>query len=73
MSHKTLMRSKTDTRIGGVCGGLGEYFDRDSNIFRILFILMLLCGSLGFWLYIACWIILPVNPALPSGDGSSTL
>ena len=37
MSHKTLMRSKTDTRIGGVCGGLGEYFDRDSNIFRILF------------------------------------
>lgn len=73
MSHKTLMRSKTDTRIGGVCGGLGEYFDRDSNIFRILFILMLLCGSLGFWLYIACWLILPVNPALPSGDGGSTL
>ena len=23
--------------------------------------LMLLCGSLGFWLYLICWIILPVE------------
>lgn len=62
------MRSKTDSKIAGVCGGLGDYFDRDSNIFRILFVLMLLFGTMGFWFYIACWIILPVNNALPSGN-----
>jgi len=61
MAHKTLTRSQTDYKIAGVCGGLSEYFDVDSNVFRILFVLMLLCGSLGFWFYIICWIILPVN------------
>ena len=72
MSHKTLMRSKTDSKIGGVCGGLGEYFDADSNVFRILFVLMLLCGSLGFWLYIVCWIILPVGDSLPYDNDYNT-
>lgn len=72
MSHKTLMRSKTDSKIGGVCGGLGEYFDVDSNVFRILFVLMLLCGSLGFWLYIVCWIILPVGDSLPYDNDYKT-
>lgn len=71
MSHKTLMRSKNDSKIAGVCGGLGEYFDVDSNILRILFVLMLLCGTLGFWFYIACWIILPVNNALPYGKDNN--
>lgn len=71
MSHKTLMRSKTDAKIAGICGGLGEYFDVDSNIFRILFVLMLLFGSLGLWFYLACWIILPVNNALPSGNDNN--
>ena len=61
MAHKTLMRSKTDYKIAGICGGLGNYFDVDSNVWRILFVLMLLCGSLGFWFYIICWVILPVD------------
>ena len=61
MAHKTLMRSKTDAKLAGICGGLGEYFDVDSNVFRILFVLMLLCGTVGFWFYLVCWIILPVN------------
>ena len=64
MSHKTLMRSKTDSKIAGICGGLGV----DSNMFRIFFVLMLLCGSLGFWFYIICWIILPVSNSLPNDN-----
>ena len=36
-----------------------------------LFVLMLLCGTLGFWFYIACWIILPVNNALPYGNDNN--
>ena len=55
------MRSRTDSKIAGICGGLGEYFDVDSNVWRILFVLLLLFGTMGFWFYIVCWIILPVN------------
>lgn len=73
MAHKTLMRSKTDSKIAGICGGLGEYFDMDSNVWRILFVLMFLFGSIGFWLYLVCWIILPVNNALPSGGTDGTM
>lgn len=61
MAHKTLMRSKTDSKIAGICGGLGKYFDVDSNVWRILFVLLLLFGTMGFWLYLICWIILPVE------------
>ncbi len=61
MAHKTLMRSSQDSKIAGVCGGFGEYFDMDSNVWRIVFILLLFLGSIGFWLYLACIIILPVN------------
>ena len=61
MAHKTLMRSKTDSKIAGICGGLGKYFDVDSNVWRILFVLLLLFGTMGFWFYLICWIILPVE------------
>ena len=55
------MRSKTDSKIAGICGGLGKYFDVDSNVWRILFVLLLLFGTMGFWFYLICWIILPVE------------
>jgi phage shock protein C len=64
MANKTLFRSRTDVKIAGVCGGLGKYFDMDSNVWRIIFVMMLLLGSMGFWLYLACWIILPVEDTM---------
>ncbi|MBM3193201.1 MAG: PspC domain-containing protein [Chlamydiae bacterium] len=39
--YKKLYRSKTDKRFGGVCGGLGKYFRIDSNIIRLIFIVLL--------------------------------
>ena len=35
---KKLERSRESSVIGGVCGGLGDYFDIDPVIFRIAFI-----------------------------------
>jgi phage shock protein PspC (stress-responsive transcriptional regulator) len=61
--EKKLYRSRTDRKLVGVCGGLGKYFDIDSTIVRIVFVLLLFCGSLGFWLYIAMAIIVPEEPA----------
>ncbi len=39
--YKKLYRSKTDKRIAGICGGLGKYFRIDSNIIRLIFVVLL--------------------------------
>ncbi|MFH1743106.1 MAG: PspC domain-containing protein, partial [bacterium] len=36
---KRLFRSQTDKKLAGVCGGLGVYFEIDSNIIRVAFVL----------------------------------
>jgi len=48
MEPKKLRRSYKDTIIGGVAGGLGEYFTTDPLIFRILFIVLLFTGGGSF-------------------------
>jgi phage shock protein PspC (stress-responsive transcriptional regulator) len=65
--EKKLYRSRTDRKLVGVCGGLGQYFDIDSTIVRVVFVVLLFCGTLGFWLYIAMAIIVPEEP-----DSAST-
>jgi phage shock protein C len=55
-----LHRSRTDKKIAGVCGGLGQYFNIDPLIFRIIFVVLLLPGGLpGFIPYIILWIVMP--------------
>lgn len=56
---KRLYRSQTDRVIAGVAGGLGEYFDIDSNLIRVLFVLTTIFGGSGILFYLALWIILP--------------
>jgi phage shock protein C len=61
---KRLYLSEQDRKIGGVCGGIGEYFDRDPTLIRILFILIILF-SFGFGViaYLAIWLIIPKQPS----------
>jgi len=58
---KRLYRSKEDRKISGVCGGLGEYFNVDSNILRIAWVLIgLATGVLPSLIaYIVALILLP--------------
>jgi phage shock protein PspC (stress-responsive transcriptional regulator) len=56
MSRK-LYRSKTDRKIWGVCGGLANYFSIDPTIVRVVAVASLLCGTLGFWIYIIMAIV----------------
>jgi len=57
---RKLVRSTQDKRIAGICGGLGEYFNVDPTVMRILFIAgFFLTGSLIFWLYLVLWIVIP--------------
>ena len=58
-TYKRLMRSTTDRRIAGVCGGLAKYLNVDPTVVRIVFLLALLFGSLGFWAYLIIWLAAP--------------
>ena len=63
MVMKKLYLSNADRKIGGVCGGLGEYFEIDSTIFRILIIfLTIISFGLGIFGYLAMWAIIPRKP-----------
>ena len=58
-NYRRLTRSTTDRRIAGVCGGLAKYLNIDPTVVRILFLVALLCGSIGFWAYLIIWIAAP--------------
>lgn len=60
---KKLYRSKEDRKIAGVCGGLGEYFDIDPTIIRLIWLAMLFAVGSGVLAYIIGWIIVPEKPA----------
>ena len=59
---KKLYKSVKDRKLTGVCGGIAEYFDIDSNIVRILWLILVLCAGTGLLAYIICAIILYDNP-----------
>jgi phage shock protein C len=60
---KRLYLSHTDRKIGGVCGGIGEYFDKDSTLIRVLFILLILFSfGFGILAYLLMWLVIPNRP-----------
>lgn len=54
-----LTRSKSDRILGGVCGGLGDYFDIDPTLIRLGFVAALLFGGSGPIIYLIAWLIIP--------------
>ncbi len=63
-NYKRLFRSTTDRRIAGVCGGLAQYLNIDPTVVRILFLISLFFGGLGFGAYIIIWIAAPEDNRL---------
>ncbi len=57
--EKRLTKSKTDRKLFGVCGGLGEYFGIDPTLVRLAFVLLTLFNGIGLALYIILAIIMP--------------
>jgi len=57
---KKLYLSNTNRKIGGVCGGLGEFFSVDATIVRVLYILLILFSfGFGILAYLAMWAVIP--------------
>mgnify|MGYP000940203561 CR=1 FL=1 len=60
---KKLYLSDTDKKISGVCGGIAEYFDIDSTLIRLAWVLLSLftAGFPGLIAYILASLIIPKN------------
>lgn len=64
---KRLYRSVSQKMLGGVCGGLAEYFDVDVSIVRLLMIgvgLVTAVLPMTFF-YIIAWIVVPQERPRP--------
>ena len=59
--EKRLYRSRTDRMIWGVCGGLAKYFDIDSTIVRIIFVVLIFANGLSILAYIILAIVIPLE------------
>ena len=59
---KKLYRSGENKVLGGVCGGMGEYFDIDPVLIRLAWIIAIFVFGTGVLAYLIAWIIIPKNP-----------
>ncbi len=59
---KKLYRSRTESMIAGVCGGLAEYFDIDASLVRIGAVLLTLAWGSGLLAYVILWLIVTQKP-----------
>lgn len=62
MNEKKLYKSSTDKKIAGVCGGIAEYFNIDSTLVRLGWVVFSLLGGSGLLAYIIAAIIMPDRP-----------
>jgi phage shock protein C len=62
MAIKRLYRSAKDKILGGVCGGIAEYYNIDPTLVRLLWVIFSLLYGVGILAYIIAWIIVPKAP-----------
>ncbi|MBI4294743.1 MAG: PspC domain-containing protein [Chloroflexi bacterium] len=58
---RRLYRSRSERIISGVCGGLGQYFNIDPVLVRVVFVLLALANGIGIIAYIVLLIIVPME------------
>jgi len=63
---RKLFRSAKDSMIAGVCGGLGRYFNIDSTLIRLLFVILFFIGFGAMLPIYIIWIL--VVPKESDGD-----
>jgi phage shock protein PspC (stress-responsive transcriptional regulator) len=70
---KHMYRSHSNRVIGGVCGGLGHYFNIDAVLIRLVWLLLILFGGVGLILYLIAWLIIPWEPEVEEAEDTSVL
>ena len=57
--EKKLYKSRTNKKVAGVCGGIGEYFSIDPTLVRLGFVALSFLAGGGLLVYIIAAIIIP--------------
>lgn len=71
--NRPLMRSRSNRKIAGVCGGLAEYLGVDATLVRLIFILVAVLPIPGALItYIVAWIVMPLEPLGTEAPAAST-
>ena len=71
VGRKRLVRPRGERKIAGVCAGFAEYFDLDVTLVRVVWLVVLIMGGVGFIPYLIGWIVMPEEPLMlpvPSGQ-----
>ena len=66
--ERRLYRSREDKKIGGVCGGIADYFQIDSTLVRVLFVAASFFYLAGALIYLVLLVALPEKPFEPSAE-----
>ncbi|HKM38770.1 MAG TPA: PspC domain-containing protein [bacterium] len=59
---RKLYKSRTNRKLAGVCGGIGEYLKVDPTVIRILWVVSAMLGGIGLLTYIIVALIMPEAP-----------
>jgi phage shock protein C len=66
---RRLLRSRTDTVIGGVAAGLAQYLNADPALVRIAWaVLVPITGGAALLAYIVAWIVVPEAPKAATAE-----
>ncbi len=71
MAEKKLTRSASQKMLGGVCGGLGEYFNVDPVLVRLIFVILTLADGVGLLAYAVLWLLMPEQAAPTTGSNGT--
>jgi phage shock protein C len=70
--NRRLYRSRRDSVLGGIAGGVADYLDVDPSIVRIIWaVLGVVTGGFFVLLYIVMWIVVPESPAVAPASAAS--
>ncbi len=67
---RRLYRSGRDKMLGGIAGGLADYFEVDVTLVRLIVLVTVLAGGVGLFAYLVAWIIIPLNPEHAASGGA---
>lgn len=63
---RKLYRSRADKKIFGVCGGIADYFECDSTIIRLVWVISIFLGGFSFLCYLICAAVIPIHEDIRS-------
>lgn len=64
-NSKRLRRNKIDGVLGGVCAGIGDYFDMDPVVVRVAYVASVIFLGVPLFIYFLMWIFVPSDKRAP--------